>query len=455
MPAARRKGARSKAETAGKGVYFLSLTVENVRCFKDKQTLDLSDGKGRPARWTVLLGENNTGKTTLLQALALGLTDLAPEGPGYAVAAGRLWYAFWLRRSEAKDEDDALLDIRGTLGEALGSSGSAPESFSRRIRVVPPSNPVLQELPSTIGNMLVAGYGAARRLRDRDLASPYSNDDPLLSLFSDDAPLRDADRWLLNLDHGARQNSPQAQQFAERFEQVCRTLVELLPEVSAFRVSPPPRPGYQGLVIEAETPDGWVPFRALAAGYRAQIAWTVDFASRLFDRWPDSPNPLAEPAICLVDELDLHMHPKWQRAIVGRLTELFPNTQFVVTAHSPLIVQAAEDAVPGEAANLVLLRREGDHVVIDNDPVSVRNWRVDQILTSELFGLASARPPRVEKLLEERRAILRSAARAPTDQRRLEDLERQIGDLPSDRAPADEEAMAIIREAAARLRAKA
>jgi ABC-type molybdenum transport system ATPase subunit/photorepair protein PhrA len=49
--------------------YFLSLTLENVRCFGPKQTLDLSDGKGKPAPWTIILGLNGTGKTTLLQSL--------------------------------------------------------------------------------------------------------------------------------------------------------------------------------------------------------------------------------------------------------------------------------------------------------------------------------------------------------------------------------------------------
>jgi len=47
-------------------MYFLSLDVENIRCFGEKQTLDLSDGAGRPAQWTLLLGDNGTGKTTLL-----------------------------------------------------------------------------------------------------------------------------------------------------------------------------------------------------------------------------------------------------------------------------------------------------------------------------------------------------------------------------------------------------
>uniref|UniRef100_A0ACD5GXQ3 AAA family ATPase n=1 Tax=Desertifilum tharense IPPAS B-1220 TaxID=1781255 RepID=A0ACD5GXQ3_9CYAN len=51
-------------------VYFLSLEVEGVLCFKDRQVLDLSDGNGRPAQWTVILGDNGVGKTTLLRCLA-------------------------------------------------------------------------------------------------------------------------------------------------------------------------------------------------------------------------------------------------------------------------------------------------------------------------------------------------------------------------------------------------
>ena len=89
----------------------------------------------------------------------------------------------------------------------------------------------------------------------------------------------------------------------------------------------------------------------------------------------------------LVDEIDLHLHPKWQREVIGFLTERFPNTQFIVTAHSPLIVQAAA------GANLAVLKREGDHVVIENHPETIRGWRIDQVLTSDLFDLPTARPP--------------------------------------------------------------
>jgi hypothetical protein len=201
--------------------------------------------------------------------------------------------------------------------------------------------------------------------------------------------------------------------------------------------------------VEAKTPDGWVRLRRLGFGYQSQIAWLVDFASRMFEIYPDSPDPLAEPAVVLIDEIDLHMHPRWQRQLIGYLTDLCPNTQFIVTAHSPLVVQAAE------GANIVLLRREGDHVVIDNDPDVLRNWRVDQILTSELFGLESARPPQIEAPLKERRDLLAKPKLTSRDRKRLAELEAQIGDLPAGESVEDRRAMELIRRAAAKLQSGA
>lgn len=61
-------------ETNPLPVYFKSLTVENVKCFRGKQMIDLSDGNGKYAQWTIILGDNNTGKTTLLRCFA----DLEP-----------------------------------------------------------------------------------------------------------------------------------------------------------------------------------------------------------------------------------------------------------------------------------------------------------------------------------------------------------------------------------------
>lgn len=74
---AKKKATRKKSTPRAKselGAYFTSLTLENVRCFgPEPQTLDLTDGNGRPAQWTILLGDNGTGKTTILQVLGAAI----------------------------------------------------------------------------------------------------------------------------------------------------------------------------------------------------------------------------------------------------------------------------------------------------------------------------------------------------------------------------------------------
>lgn len=277
--------------------------------------------------------------------------------------------------------------------------------------------------------------------------SEQRTDNTTASLFSDDVDLINAEEWLLQADYAATRASKNTTRAANRRDQVIEILRALLPDVDDVRFSAPEEK-IGPSTVEFHTPYGWVRLKDLSLGYRTLLTWMVDLASRLFDRYPHSKNPLAEPAVVLVDEIDLHLHPRWQRTLMGFLSERFPNTQFIATAHSPLVVQAAQDA------NIVLLRREGDHVVIDNDVERIKNWRVDQILTSELFGLESARPPQVSPALEERKKILAKSRLTKADEKRLAALEAQIGDLPTGETPEDLQAMDIIRRAAALLKAQ-
>ena len=203
-------------------------------------------------------------------------------------------------------------------------------------------------------------------------------------------------------------------------------LKRVLPDVVDVRIAAPTRLNRRP-DIEFKTPDGWVSLAAIGYGYRTFVAWVVDLASRMVQRYSRHQDPLAQPAVVLVDEIDLHLHPTWQRKLMTYLSERFPNTQFIVTAHSPIFVHAAANA------NIILLRRDQKlgHVVIENAPEIIRNWRIDQLLTSDLFGLQSTRPPGIEKLLAERRKILAKTTLTKRDRTRLQQLETEIGPLPT------------------------
>jgi hypothetical protein len=297
---------------------------------------------------------------------------------------------------------------------------------------------------------LGCGYGATRRLSAGSLTESLG-DDACLTLFDNNAELLNAEEWLVLSEFATRTGPDEVkkQKLLERHERVKQLLIDILPDVEDFRFgTADPNAPIPTARVEAKTPYGWVRVRDLSLGYQAALAWMVDLASRLFERYPDSENPLAEPAVVLVDEIDLHLHPKWQRRLIETLTDTFPNTQFIVTAHSPLVIQAAPDA------NLALLRREGDHVVIENDVDYIRNWRVDQILTSELFGLDTARPPQIGDLLEERRALTRKATLTGEERARADEIDRQLDALPASETARDIEAMDIISRAAELLKSK-
>ena len=78
----------------------------------------------------------------------------------------------------------------------------------------------------------------------------------------------------------------------------------------------------------------------LSGGYKAVLSVIADIAKRLSMANPDSVNPLEEEAVILIDELELHLHPKWQKEIVDDLKRTFPNCQFIISTHSPFIIQS-------------------------------------------------------------------------------------------------------------------
>lgn len=433
--------------------YFHSVGVQNVRCFGPAQTLALhTDGK--VAKWTVILGDNGVGKTTLLQCL-YALAPVTYDEPGtWAGAAVRLSYlmtawpgrpnrsAYDVLARAGENRERVELAAHVAVDSPLGIEPDRWCTFKASLSRNNLESPLAPNLELTV---FACGYGASRKPGTTATATTNDASDHASTLFDERATLVDAEKWFKDSDYAAaRTDSPAAR---TRSEKIRDTLISLLPDVDDLRVvgldlkTPDP-------ALEAHTPYGWVRVSELSLGYRTLMAWVVDFAARMFARYPDSENPLAEPAVCLVDEIDLHLHPTWQRKLIDFLDQRFPKTQFIVTAHSPLVVQAAEHA------NIAVLRRhEGeDFVRIHNDVETVRGWRIDQILTSDLFGLDGARSPAVNALLRARSKLLGKPELDETDQRELAELDARLEQLPEGETPEDQDAWDVVRRFAAHLR---
>ena len=442
-----------------RAVYLLSLELQNVRCFGEKQVLNLCLTPDRPSAWTLLLGNNGVGKTTLLQCLSW-MRPVPRFGKSGKVVGVQ---------PALTDEDNPVLStlLRNGKGVVLtlqakfvaggtlpGETQDPRSRIKTGIQLEGSDNKLQEQSPLVNTNRLtpepmILAYGANRPM---GLANLDSSDvsDQSVTLIPDSTELYDATEILERLDYAAARQNPNASTLLKTLK---HALAAILPDVKTaddIHLHGPDlgSPG-QKSGVEFRTQYGNVPLSALSLGYRTVAALALDIAWRLISRHPRSTSPLAQPAIVLIDEIDLHLHPRWQRQIMAILSHHFPGVQFIATAHSPMMVDASPHT------NLAVLSESDGQVRIENEPQVVEGWRVDQILTSELFGLETARSPRIEALLTERRLLLRKSRRTPADKSRLSEVDVELSDLPTAERQEDQEAMDMIRRAAAMVRGQA
>ena len=128
----------------------------------------------------------------------------------------------------------------------------------------------------------------------------------------------------------------------------------------------------------------------LSDGYKSVFYLAVDIMATLAGE--NVTFDLAEGMV-LIDEIGTHLHPRWRMEVVGRLRKAFPKIRFVVTTHEPLCLRGL---YAGET--IVLTKNQEREVVVLTDLPDPSELRVDQILTSDFFGLKSTIDPETERL---------------------------------------------------------
>ncbi|VVN33137.1 AAA family ATPase [Pseudomonas fluorescens] len=145
----------------------------------------------------------------------------------------------------------------------------------------------------------------------------------------------------------------------------------------------------------------------LSQGEKSMMALVGDIARRLAMMNQSLENPLEGDGIVLIDEVDLHLHPKWQRSLIRQLSETFPNCQFVLTTHSPLVISDAKDVLCYVLDDGELQERNGlygldaNQVLLEVMDTDIRNSEVQQRLNRLLERLQDGDLDEAKKLFSE------------------------------------------------------
>jgi len=433
-------------------MYIHKVSLRNIRGFETLD-FDLARPDGKYAGWTVFTGDNGSGKSTLLKAIAVGLV-----GKDTARSL-QLSFHRWIREGAAHEESSIQLEImRCEEDDALTDSGQKPssDSFPAKLvlknggkettlqSIIPAGKQKTYQTPDrTIWSLdangwFSCGYGPFRRVfgaspeATRQMVAPTT--ERFVTMFQEAASLAEVDQWMRNLKHKELENKD-----AER-EQLALVMELMRDDLMPNRIT-----------VDRVDSDGlWLKDRngvelawgEMSDGYRAAAALLADIIRHLIGNYglagltgkaPDGRTVIKRSGVVLIDEVDAHLHPEWQREIGFWLKRHFPNIQFLVTTHSPIICQAADPnglfvlPEPGSEAKPRPLAAEEYRKVIASRP--------DTILLSSAFGLENTRSPRA---VEGRAEFAKLEAKKRAGGKLTQDEKDRSGQLKLFAAPDEE-----------------
>lgn len=338
-----------------------SVEIENYRAI-EKLSLWLDPSL------TVLHGDNGCGKTSVLSAIAVGLgaiPDLLPhdtsgidfrdedqregaEAPRVSVTAmdGTCWERQGGQQADDRAAAQRMLNL-GRLLRSMGMDGVEEEG--------PPGELPIVAFYSTDRNVL----GMRKAPKNPKAISRVPRFAALEGALSAHTDFKGLLGWFYFKEDEELREQKERRDFDYQLKDVSairQAITSMLPEVSDPRTELNPI----RFVVSVRSEQGRVEklsLDQLSGGYRIMLALAADLARRMVQGNPHLDDPLKSEAVVLIDEIELHLHPKWQQRILGDLRRTFPNAQFIVSTHSPQVLTTVEPQ------RIVELAREGDRIV--------------------------------------------------------------------------------------------
>ncbi|HDR7632542.1 TPA: AAA family ATPase [Bacillus mycoides] len=355
--------------------FIEKIEIHNFKGIKDLK-IDLRKSKSSNAPWLMLLGENGVGKSSILQAIALTL--MGEEQRGEIIKKKPSEYL-----SNGSCEGFVKVYLSGMIEPICLVLDEKQNYFSGQNHKQP--------------RVLILGYGSTRLLpredMNIDLKVTWARTENLFNPF---IPLVNVRDYLLYLD--------------DDFLVVKQAIESLFLEsvvIERDRVNEE---------IYFNFPSSSIKLEDLSDGYQTIIALAVDIMMVMKNRWRN----FDAEGIVLVDEIDAHLHPRWNIEIVRRLKKAFPKVQFISTTHNPLSLRGLID---GEVA--VLLEDEERELYINQNLPAQEGFNIEGLLTSRFFGLYDTMPE-LNKIFDRYYLLLSNPS--PSEEQK-EEITRLQGEL--------------------------
>lgn len=408
-PAADTPPPRPGAALFGPPVHLKRLVLHNVRSFGHVD-LPFTIPSPDQGQWVVILGENGTGKTTLLRSIVLALRNLSdpkiwPKGT---------FSPAWMRYGINPETDSCRI--------ALHVPGSQ-EPFETTIRkngkeVFLQSPPRSASAPAPC---FVWAYGCRRgsALGGFLQAVDTQEDDgpDVATLFDERASLVHAETWLQTLDGEASRDK------TGRVRSIFNAVIEALKKI--LDVTEVDFDAESNIVVSGRNVGERVPLTGLSDGYLTTAGWLLDLLARWIAQAKQAGVPV-EPSfpetmtgLVLLDEIDLHLHPAWQLDVIPRVRNIFKKLSFVVTTHNPLTIVGAR---PEE---IWILRRDESGVVAEQKREIPATLTAAQIY-GRFFGIEGFFPHAHGRALERYGFLCGNVYRSEEEQREMEGLREQL-----------------------------
>lgn len=337
---------------------------------------------------TVLHGNNGHGKTSVLAAIAVGLGII----PTLLARGGGISF----RKSDARFGREARTRVHL---EVLGEQG-----LWWRLRYVRQGHSIASNIKDLTGlpNLkahfaklaedveaspatpipVFAFYDTDRAVfdipeRKRDFRKEFNRFDAYTDALARKTSFKSLVEWFYESENIELRLQRERGSFDYRLpalNAVRQAIVSMMADVDNPHIEPPAR-----FVVERQNPAGQkekLSLEQLSGGYRIVLALAADLARRMALANPHLSDPLRSEAIVMIDEVDLHLHPEWQQRILGDLRRTFPNTQFIVSTHSPQVLSTVEPS------HIVHLRTEDDNIVAEQETGPTFGAKAGDVLTA-------------------------------------------------------------------------